>query len=203
MLVTFTKRAEHVVEVDPDIAFFGEEVGGSARFGIEENDVESVLLTVLALNPNTAIGGPADAGDVDIGLIAEIEPERVATVAVDDAEANVSVGGAGEGVAMVFLGASTDGVFALVHDAVDGNMGFIDFDEGDFLAVAGPPEAAVAGHLFLSGVFGEAVGFAGAAGAVGELARVATGGGEDVDFSVLDVGDPVAVGGECRVDGRG
>ena len=107
---------------------------------------------------------------------------------------------------MVFLRALADGVLALVDDAVDGDVGLVDFGEGQPRAVFRPPEAVAAPHLFLRDVLGEAVRASGAARAFGELAGLPRRAArcrraDDVEFGVLHVGDGFAVRRELRIEG--
>ena len=186
------------MEVDPDVGGLLEEEGRGAGAGVDAQELEVLERAVLGLDEEGAVGGPADAGEVLEG--AELGPDDAAALAGDDAEADAGVGGAGEGVAMVLLGAVADGVLALVDDPVDGDVGLVDLGEGEVRAVHGPPEAVVAVHLLLGDVLGEAGGLAGAAGAAGHLARGAAGDRDDVELGVLDVGDVGAVARELRVE---
>src|SRR5690606_4535889 len=129
-------------------------------------------------------------------------PHDAAAGGRDDAEADAGVGGAGEGVAVIFLSAVADRVLALMDDAIDGDVRLVDLGEGEAVTAIGPPEAVAAVQLLLGDVLGEAVGLAGAAGAAGDLLRRAALGGHDVELVVLDVGDTAAVGRELGIEGR-
>jgi hypothetical protein len=195
------ERAKVAVEVDPDVGGLAEQLLRAAAAEVEADEAEDALLAILQLGEQVALGGPVDAGEV-LGAF-EVHPDGAAARARDDAEADAGVGLAGEGVGVVLLRRGADLIFALMDDPVGGDVGLVDLGVGEVGGVVAPPIALAAGHLFLGDVLGEAVGAAAAAGAAGELPGRAAGDGDDVELGVLDVGDPLAVAAEARVEGRG
>ena len=72
-----------VAEVDPAAGArrLGEEDGRLAGRGIDLEHVELALRAVLALDvERAAVGGPVDAGEVDVLVRAEIDLDLVAAV---------------------------------------------------------------------------------------------------------------------------
>ena len=128
--------------------------------GVEFDQVEAGLFAVLDLGAEGAVGHPVDAGEVYVGVVAELHPDGIASLDGDDGQPDAGVLHAGEGVAVVFLGGWAGLVFALVHDAIDRDVGFVHLLEGDVAAVLGPPQPGEAVHLFLGYVLGEAVSLA-------------------------------------------
>ena len=121
---------------------------------IEFDEVEPGLLTILYLGAERAVGHPVDAGEVYVGIIAEVHPYGVAALDRNYAQPDAGVLRAGEGVAVVFLGGWAGLVLALVHDAIDGDVGLVRFLEGDVAAVLRPPQTGETVHLLLGYVLG-------------------------------------------------
>lgn len=187
------------MQVNPNSGSFAEQGGADAGSGVELEQIEAGLAAVEALGGETAVGQPMDAGQIEVILVAQIHPDWRTAIAGDDAEAHAGIGLTGERVAVVFLRLFANGIFALVHNAVDGDMGFIYLGKGQRLTIGRPPKAFAAAQLFLGDVFGEAVGFAATAGVVGDLLGLAVFGGNDVQLGIVDVGDPLTIGGELGV----
>ncbi len=72
-----------------------------------------------------------DAGQVDVLVLAQVHPGRLAAIRRHYPQAHPGVRLAGEGIAVVLLGVGAGGIAALVHDAGDGDVGFVDLGEGD------------------------------------------------------------------------
>jgi len=103
--------------------------------GIVSHQGQPALLAVDKLHRQPARGQPVHARNVMIIGVLHLHPGRLAAIDTRHAQPHHGVILAGKRVVMVFLRAVTGLVFALVNDAVDGNVGFIHFSEGDLATV--------------------------------------------------------------------
>ncbi len=173
-------------DVDPGRRLFAQHQGARARRGIEADEVERRLRTVEQRGAEAAVAPPEDAGQVALLAGVEVHPDRRARV-----------GGAGEGIAVVLIGARGR-VVAQVRNAIDGDVRLIHLGEGDLPAVRRPPEALAPVQLLLRDVLGQAVRRAGAARAKRKLpgAGAAAVRGHDVELGIAHEGDLAAIRGE-------
>ena len=141
---------------------------------------------------------PLHACEVDVGFLAQIHPygrNRLTRFDWHNTQAHARVGLPGKRVAVIFLRACANNIAALVNDAINGDVRLVGLLERQRAAVGRPPEAVVAVHFLLRGIFGQAVGFASAARVVGELARRgAAVGGHNIQLGIAHVGDPCTIG---------
>ena len=74
----------------------------------------------------------------------------------------------------------------VVHDAEDGDVGFVDFDKSNVFVIGSPPVAVTAAHFFLGNEFGLAIGFSCALCATCDLKGFASYCRDDVELGISD-----------------
>ncbi len=190
-LVRVRQEGQLVVQFDPGVAGLGEHDPARPAVEVGEHEIQAALIAALALHgERPAVGQPVDAGEIDVGVRAEIEGTDRAAAHVDDVQAHADVGAARGGVAL------REG-----RDVVGGDLealrhrhgALVDAHEGDVPAVGRPPVPRGAVHLFLGDELGHAVLDRAAAVAGQRFLGVPL---QVVDEEVLlaHVGDPVAGG---------
>ena len=121
-----------VAEVQPRLAVLPERAQHRSRVRVEEVQAKLGLLAVQHNPGEYPIGPPEHARQVDVVLVSEVHPDRIAAVRRHHPQTHARVRRPREGVAMV-LGVEL--VLPLVDDRIVGDVACIDFHEGDAGAV--------------------------------------------------------------------
>ncbi len=145
---------------------------------------------------------PVDPRQVGIVVIAQVQPNRLATLDGYHAQTNPGIGLTGKGVVVIFLSTLTDRILALMNDTVRGDVRLVHFGKGNPLAVVRPPKAMAALHFFLGDELRQAMRFARAPCPLRQLARLTSLSRDPMEFCILDIGDPFAIRRKLCVQSR-
>ncbi len=139
------------MEIDPSLRRFSEEDRRFARFRINLQYIQRLLIAGLALNEQAlAIRHPIDAREIDIGILAHIDAHLARTISLDDVKRNNRIIGASKGVTL-FIDARA--ICANRSARRNLHTTFIDPRDGQATVIGGPPSAFGAVHFFLRDKF--------------------------------------------------
>ncbi len=186
------------MQVDPGVAALGQQHALGQGVGVDQAQLQFLLTArhPLVAEP-LAVRQPLHAGEVDVRILAQVDPARGPAGRRDQAQLDRDVGIAGERIA---LRHHRGAVGVQLHAPGDRHRRRVVALVGDCRIVRCPPVAGAAAHFLLGHELGLAV-VHGAAAVGGQLRGLPAGQVDHPQVLVLHVGHVVAGGRDLRVDG--
>src|ERR1700679_3669851 len=149
------EKGQLAVQLDPGLAVFGQYYAALSRVDVGKQQIQLSLVPAFALNRESlAVGQPIDARQVDIGVVAQVNPGDGAGLYIGYSQTNQDIGAAGGGIALWKCRDIVGGDLEALGD-FDGSL--VDAGECDIPATGPPPVAGCAVHFLLGDKFSHAV----------------------------------------------
>ena len=124
-----------MVQIDPDVAGFTQQLLFVAGLQIKCQQIQLRLLPVENLGSETAVWQPLHPRQINILIVAQIQPLHLAALTTHHTQAHPRIGHTRKRITMIFLRRVAHRIFPLMHDAVDGNVRLVHLHKRQLLAV--------------------------------------------------------------------